>query len=210
MKEQERYYKLLKLQYYKATKNKIETKIESSLTNDVYKWLEIRRNIGEKYKLFLSDLGIVMTTKEKAEVGKGIFDTLVRAGDATLITPYIKSNDNKRILSYDLILSENSIALAKYGEKYRLEEITSSPKDITTYMTQNPYQKNDLFGWKNLANNSKYNTIIGMYGEIQDKDKNAKLKMLKEIRDKIVNNEYKLVYESDKDYYYASLITKTK
>ena len=201
------YYRQLKLQYYKATKEKIKQNIENSLNDDIYRWLSIRKEIGKIYLEYLDSLGIDIKTLETAEIGKGLFDTLVREYETTIISPYIEAVDNKRVYTYSLNLV-NTPTLMKYGPKMRIEDIKSIPKDVNTFLINNPYEK--IVGLENFVNKEEIQTIIGIYGQIFDKDKDKKLKMLLELSKKIQNKDFNINYESNNDYYYASLIANRK
>ena len=204
------YYKLLKLQYYKATKDKIKTIIDDDLNENMYNWLFIRHEIGKRYIEYLNNLGYDVKTQETAEIGKGLFDTIVRKYETTIISPYIEKIDSNRVFTYSLNLSTSYPTLMKYGKNMRIEDLASVPKYINTFLINNPYQRNDLFGLENLINKGEFNAIIGMYGQTGDNDKAKKLKILYQLSNKIRTHQFQLKYEKDKDYYYASLISNSK
>ncbi|MBQ8891835.1 MAG: hypothetical protein IJ068_03110 [Bacilli bacterium] len=199
-----KYNKLLTLQYCNALGIKVDT-TSQGFKNDLVRWVFERKQIGEKYVEFLNSLGLNITNKETAEIGKGTFDTLVDSYNTTVITPYPYTNNVKRVLKYDFFPNIQGSGLIKYDSDGKIAEIVSVPKYINQIITQNPYNELDLIGYEDLFNVNDISVIVGMYGHIHDNDKEMKLKMLKLIKDKIKNNQFNVEYEYDRDSYFAAI-----
>ena len=81
--------------------------------------------------------------------------------------------------------------------------IESIPNDIIhTFMTQNPISNISILGWENLHNSGNNDIIIGIYGDIHDKDIDAKKKTIDEIKAKLISTDYIEDYEKDDDRYF--------
>ena len=200
-----KYFDLLKLQYYSAVGKKIKNYLKGDNIVEISDFLFERQLLGEKYVRYLKYLGIDITMKETAEVGKGSYDTITNGFETTLISPYFEDLEDSRLLNYELLTLNVSPALFKFGEKRRIEEITRIPQYINTFMTQNPYKKNEILNWNRVYQDG-YDIIVGMYGLNSDKDKEKKLAILKKIRDTI-STSLEINYERDYSDYLAVLTT---
>ena len=210
------YYGFLEFQYYEATSKDVLKTLKNDghldFNEDGLDWIFERNKIGGKYVRFLNYLNKDITTKDTAELDKGIYDSIVKDYDTTVITPYHypNRNMNKNVLHYEFFPSVNYNGLFKTDYKGRIDEILSSPEYIKRYMLLNPYRMVDLCGFEDLFNNSNYDVIVGMYGSLNDYDKEKKLKQLKILRDKIISNDIKMEIVYDKDCYFGALTTNRK
>ena len=210
MENEKEYYRLLKLQYYKATKEKIKDKLELNLNDNVYKWFLLRKEIGKKYLEYLNSLGYDVKNNNVAEIDKGNLDSLVKEYNTNIISPYIEEKENSKVLTYSLNVFHEHPILMQYGLNLRIEAIASIPKHIDTLMFNNPYEKKNMLKVENLINKGEFETIIGIYGQIFDKDVKKKTDMIAQILKKINNNNYKLDFEKDNGNYYSALVSKKK
>ena len=79
-----------------------------------------------------------------------------------------------------------------------------------TFLTHNPYFENTINDWPEIPVNSENNIIVGVYGKIDDEDKDQKEAMIEELANRI-NMDHLINFETDHDNYFASVTTiKTK
>ncbi len=74
-------------------------------------------------------------------------------------------------------------------------------------MTQNPYTIYDLEYWDKLHNRGIHNIIVGMYGNIYDKDKEEKLDLMRNLFQKL-DEEVITDYEILSDEYFCVIGSK--
>jgi len=205
------YYDLLVKQYYESISNNPYMLLSNigynNFNKNIINWLKERQKIANRYVEFLKSNGKDITTMETAEVEKGKHDSVASAYNTTIITPYFypenKENKNKKILRYSFLPTSDVPGLLKFDNAGNLKEILCSPGYISTYITENPYSRNDLFGFEELCNSNYYDIIVGMYGNIYDGDKQMKLNNLKRLRDKLIGNDIEFKYDVDNNYYFA-------
>ena len=75
-------------------------------------------------------------------------------------------------------------------------------------MTQNPYSPKHIMNWDEIHNKGEKEIILGVFGNIYDKDSENKIKELKEFKNKLIgsysedymveNDTYCYVVASDK------------
>ena len=206
-----RYLNLLALQYSMALGIKAMDTKSKSFEKDMINWIYERQAIGKKYVDFLNYLGLDVTTRETAEIGKGKFDTIVKDYDTTIITPYeYMDNNSDRLFKYEFFPTKDIPGLIKTSIEGRIDEIVSAPDYLKKFVTQNPYERTDLMGFEELHNGNNFDIIVGMYGHIHDNDKEMKLKQLKELRDKLTSDDYAVDYEVDRDSYLATIYSDRK
>ena len=201
----EEYIKLLSFQYCMSLGIKPGKYNNKNFYSELQNWVKERYKIGLKYKSFLDFLGKDITTSNTAEVDKGKYDTIVKSLDTRVITHLPYDSTNNQVLNYHFFPNSKNPGLLHYDFK-KIVDVYSCPDDIKQFITQNPYFRTYLNGWDDLHNSGKYDIIVGMYGHIHDNDKEIKLKQLKELRNKLLL-EYKVEYECDRDYYYATIYT---
>ena len=202
------YYKLLARQYYMAMGKNIKNErylIDNcTFSKDISRFICERQLFGARYTEFLNYLGLDITKRNIAEIGKGMYDTLVSDYETTVITPHTYIKKNGEVLDYRLTPSKSGIYMIK-NEK-DVNELINSPDFIDTFMTENPYGSPDLFNWDIIHNVFNQNIIVGVYGHIHDNDKLNKLRMLKGLKDKL-ESDIMLEYETDRDAYYATVFS---
>ena len=80
-------------------------------------------------------------------------------------------------------------------------------RGIDVFITQNPYQTQDCINWHQLYNYGNTDVVMGIYGNITDKDKNEKLEVLKYTQ-KRLDDEFKIQKVTSGDTYCYALSTK--
>ena len=170
---------------------------------DFFNWVNNQKKLIEKYVDFLNYMEFDYKEGTCAEVGKGKFDSVVIPFDTRIITKEssIIGVDPSRIIMGDMIVLDSKPTLVE-SNKYTLRP-TRLSTSICTYMTQNPISKASLLGWDDLHNSNNNDIILGVYGNTNDKDKEAKINMLKEFKEKLLD-EYKDEYcRYDDSYFYV-------
>ena len=178
--------------------------VDNKITNYLKEYKEFfinRREIGKNYIKFLDSLGFNYSNLDTAEIGKGIFDSIVIEYPTTIITPYYEYLDNlgSRVIKREFASLEGMPALleeTEVGNKVNLLK-----NSVNTFMIQNPYTIYDIESWDKLHNRTNYNILLGVYGNNFDKDKKDKIKLIKEFKEKL-NNEFISMYETNNDEYY--------
>lgn len=173
--------------------------------NDFRNWLHSYKNQIIFYTTILDCKNDELTYgKNTVEIGKGKLDTLANGTNTQVITKYV---DGIETLG-DVIKGEFSAREFGHGPVVltngRLNPIDSN---ITRFVTHNPYSASDIRNWERLYYSGK-DISIGVFGNLDDKDIQEKLKLMKEFRDKLICGQY----EEDKSYidyaYYYTLTTK--
>ena len=213
-----KYLKLLARQCYesqgKNAVNEQELLKSHVFSKDLAYWICERQLLGARYKEFLSYLGLDVTTSNVAEVGKGMYDTIVSDDNTTIITPYTYIKKNQDVLNYRLLPLDHEVYMTGVNNKYK-NKLIPVPTNIDTFMTQNPYRSLELVNWDILHNCMDYDILVGIFGHIHDNDKLKKINMLRLLKQKLTS-DIKVQYEIDRDAYYAAIysdknpLTKTK
>lgn len=156
---------------------------------ELNKYITVREEIQYHYLDLFDDMEInVYHNPKVAEVGKGKKDTVTAYGDSVILSPYADEVECKGIKVKTKI---DASELLTYANLY----------ELTTFITQNPYNENDVNELLKLANRYNYNIIIGVYGFTSDKDKDSKIKSLREFANKSYYAPFEDGYE-DSDYGY--------
>ena len=111
-----------------------------------------------------------------------------------------------RIISANFLVNTNMKAPVISNDDIALKVITN--QEIVTYMTQNPYH-NMPKNWEHLHNSGYNNIVVGVYGNVADKDQDEKKEMLLRFKNKLdnrvksfdftINNEYFCAIGSNKE-----------
>ena len=205
--EREIYVSNLTNQFIKSI-GKSDIDINSKeLWSEFNEWLNERKKIAKEYKTILDFLELDYNTNKTAEIGKGVFDTIVSNNNlTTIITPYTYYFDPQKRKN---IIKGN---LKIVSEKYPRKDISMERKidDINCFITQNPYTKKDIEIFNQLYSFYKYNIIIGIYGKNDDKDKEIKIIKLKELKEKITKNIKEEYIKIINNYFYILASTYQK
>lgn len=169
---------------------------------DFDNWLKKNEENGINYASLLFSIGIEFTDYKTAEVDKGNLDSVVLPYNTTIISPYVDDIKRKDTFNSEFHIIDNKPYYKHFNEK------------IFRYMTQNPYfftKKNysEIIKWQNLHNKSKYDIVIGIYGNLYDCDRIDKINKLDKLKDKLYNN-YIEEYDIINDTYYYVISSKKK
>ena len=198
------YIKKLIKEYIKAT----ECKIENINIKEFSEWIAHRRIQTDAYAYLLNHMNLNFDTPLCVEIGKGRYDSVALSHDSTsIITPYVDKymeiNEDRIVIKSDFKVINNIPTLIGYNDKDKKE---TKQSEFKIYMTQNPYNKEKIINWEKLHNTGDTAIIFGIYGNIYDKDKNEKLKLLKELKSQM-QDYYVETSETIKDQYYHVIAT---
>lgn len=168
--------------------------------NEFNEWLEKQQNNGEIYASFLYSLGLDITDSRNAEINKCSLDSIVLPYQTSIISPYIEDIDRENTYNGELIIKGNTPYHHQYNSK------------IFRFITQNPYynfKRRDYIDFKNLHEYTKYDIAIGVFGNIYDKDRDSKIKMLEEFK-KFLTVDYISEYDIFDDTYHYVIASVPK
>ena len=192
------YLEYLKNQFRSAKGIKSNDLLSKQFLQEFYAWIDEQQLIGEKYLKMIDHMNMEYDCYNCAEVGKGIHDSIVKNFSTKIITPYARSFKVVRHGLYDgrVYVSGEKPLIKLQNEGTR----TLSVGSIRLFMTQNPYDSQCISNWNRLANNSVNGIIVGMYGNIHDKDRMEKLQILNNLR-KSIWQSVEIGYDFDDEYY---------
>lgn len=176
-------------QYNSATGSKMTSIDSKANLSELLMWLKLLEKTSAVYLENLEQLNFYNCFQINSyEIGKGGFDTLFKQLDTCVITPYsktINSLDSDKMISSDFCVCDSNPTLKqidKSGE-INLEPLISSSE--LTFLTHNPYDFSKVLDWADIHNHGTNNIILGVFGNLFDKDRNFKLAELKEIKDRL-------------------------
>lgn len=205
MEKNDIYLEMLKKQFCEAKGyNKFDNNSKEML-QDLESYIRDRHRLGDKYADFLRYIGVDITTEKTAEINKGKYDSIIKSYNTLAITPYPIDIPENRLYNYSFVATENGPKLEMKTDDEKLYLIADMP--IKNYMTQNPYNLNQLRQLKYLYNSDKYNIIVGMFGKIYDYNMNIKLKQLEKLEKQLKDLDYKTAFLKDNFNYYSVLYT---
>lgn len=191
------------------------------LNEEYNKWIKRNRIIGEEYTLFLKDhvLEEDIFNKYTVEVGKGINDSVFFNKGVSIISPYLCGvlHSKERLVLLD-VFSVKDGKIVCYDSKGRHYSLENDPFLYTiwnynyginmdfyfnNFITQNPYNIKDIENWQQIPFDKKGNIIVGIYGSLEDKDRQYKINMLKSFRDKLQGNYIERAKIDNNNYFYA-------
>ena len=187
-------------------KNEIHINSKDSLL-EFGAWLKEYKKASEDYLEILDYYGLKYDNSFCAEVGKNQYDSIIMDYKTKIITQNL--SDFKKIESDRLI--EGNVAIKKATPilvRPNKEDTEILNQFINTYMIHNPYSFDDINGWENLHNLSENNIIVGVFGNLSDKDRNEKLEALTQFRNKLIKNSFIEEYETNQDMYYYVIGSK--
>lgn len=174
-------------QYLNATGIEKPEIYDDKFMKTVLDWYEKRKFLGDNYLLFLDDLNIRYKDSDCMEVEKGIFDSLTfKRFKNGIITPYEDGlyKHTGEVIVGDLSIAEDIPAVLSYdGDTKCLNYFKLS--DFNTFMINNPYEQGSLKNWDVMINNDMKNAIVGMYGQVSDKDFLDKLDQMRVLQEKL-------------------------
>ena len=87
---------------------------------------------------------------------------------------------------------------------------TLSPSMFNTFMTQNPYSPKHIMYWDEIHNRGEKEIILGVFGDIHDKDTKYKLNELKEFKNKLIGSYSEDYMVEDDTYCYVIASNKVE
>ena len=193
-------------QFCDANGLEIPSNIDSlELHSGFYDWArEMQINGGRRYLAFLDFLGLnYYKSRETAEIGKGVYDSLVIGDEyeTRMISPTrVAKNIRglKKLMLSGFIVANGIPNLASGGIHYALKY--GDP--FCSFMTQNPYNIRDINGWAGMHNINGYGVIVGVFGRVQDDDRQRKVEIVKDFSERLSDS---LIgdYVEDGSYYFC-------
>lgn len=149
------------------------------------------------YANYLNYLELFFTSDTAIELNKGKYDSLGKEL-VTIVSPFAETLacKNSNLVVYNnnpIIIMGTSIFLVD---------------NCNLFLTHNPIDKNHLNDII-LLHNIGLNICIGIYGKINDKDRDDKLKMLKDCKSKILD-DISFNYDTKEDNYYGCIKSERK
>ena len=194
------YFKYLIEQYKSARGYKELDSDKEKFKVDFYNWLSKNEQIGINYASLLYVLDIDFTTSKTAELNKGHLDSIVLPYETTIISPYSQKIDRENIFVEEVEIKGCCPQLKKYEN------------NIHRIMLHNPYNNFSTFDfkkWRNIHEYTNTDIVLGMFGNVYDKDRDTKIKQL-EIFKKHLTRECIEKYEILDDTYYYVIASKPK
>lgn len=169
--------------------------------------------LGKDYIKLISELGVDITDSGIVEVNKGIIDSVAYGNtNFSLITPYA---DNM------VPIYENEIYKFKFLAKDGIPSFRTNSGVVYqvsrlipgkhTFITQNPFDYDDIEDFSKISICNPYNTIFGMFGMNNDKDVCYKMKMferVKSLSSEVMKEE--IITEKDKYFWILGPQVKVK
>lgn len=155
------------------------------------KWKNRRLMQGYTYTRLLSYMGVLFDDYSCAEIGKGREDSAFLSYDTSIISPYIDNplcyeKEGKIIVSdFEVVCSVPS--LVKYRDGKIIDFTVVPVEDIKNFMTQNPYNDDCIKDWWQLHIGDYNGITFGVFGNIYDKDKDKKIKLLNNLKEKMID-----------------------
>ena len=156
---------------YKSSRGIEDTEINlSDYKNDFNNWLYQYKRNGEKYLSLLNILNLDINNVNTAEVNKGKYDSVVLPYKTSIISPYMTIESRKNINKSNFEINRGIPCYDNLNN------------DVYRFMTHNPYTNVDgteLTNWRYMHEFTDYEIILGMFGNIEDADRENKIEMLK-------------------------------
>lgn len=192
-------------QYKNARGMKGESVSFSDFKKDFYNWLREYKKNAKSYVALLNLLNINFDNSNTAEVNKGKYDSVVLPYNTTIISPYM----NNSVLNNGV---NNVIIKKEFTIKRGMPCYEEYEKNIFRYMTHNPYSNCDnieLMNWKYMHEFTTYEIILGMFGNLNDHDREEKIAKLKSIK-RYTTIPFVEQYETTNNGYYYVLASSPK
>lgn len=198
-----KYLDLLISQYIEATQNNNIDLNSQMFNSEFYDWVNQRQIVGNNYLKFIKNIKPDLISDKTAEIGKGKYDTLTLNTDTKIITPYL---EGKNIIHNDFGVFDG---IPFYRHIIPIKDSFDIINDISTFMTQNPYTRYDLTNWHQLPIYGNLDIVVGIYGNINDKDIEEKIKYLKFLKNALGDLGKLELYSKD-DMYFSTIISDVK
>ena len=159
----------------------IDTSNSRQFIQELAEWIDKRKPILTTHLSLMDEIGLSNAFNPlTAEVGKCKFDTIANLTNTTIITPYTKGLEHiesGRVINGLLVVNGDMPLLVT---KDTTEAIDSNAS--ITFFSHNPYTKTCIRNWENLHNNTNYNIILSIFGNIYDKDYIRKTQLIDEFK----------------------------
>lgn len=166
--------------------------------NNFVLWCTQRQDMALKYIRLLKRLNL--PNEQLYELNKGFLDSLSFVKDYLLVTPYNENIDNNKIVAEQIIYNNQNVIIKK-DDNYFV------PNSLG-FITQNPYDYKSLELLKNIHNNSKYGIVVGIYGNIYDKDWLYKFNQMKNFKNDLELPYIEEIRTYDKNVYCQVVASK--
>ena len=184
----EKYLSLLIDQFKQATGTKSVDVNSQSFISEFSEWIKSRQDISRNYLALLEYMDLSkFADYDTAEIGKGRYDTIVKPFNTTIITPHIAGLEtlgNERVINSEFVVMGDTPVL--FGSNKNGKPIDTS--SALTFMTQNPYTPVEIRNWEDLHNSGNYDIIVGVYGSINDKDVETKIRQLESLKSRLTDS----------------------
>lgn len=160
----------------------------------IYLSLLTKRTIN--YANYLNYLGLCLTNDTTIELNKGKYDSLGKEL-VTIVSPFAETlgcqNSELLVNNNPLVVMGSSVFIAD---------------NCDLFLTHNPIIKQSISDIA-LLHNIGANICIGIHGNVSDKDRDQKLKMLESCATKM-SDDIGFYYDTKRDNYYACIKSERK
>lgn len=167
-------------------------------------WLKEQKETGNEYLSIIKKFNLFSSNNKCAEVNKGVEDSITLPFHTKLITPYIDDtfiNESDRIIGGNLYVNKTHIVPVITSDAVNMMVIPR--EQIRTYMTQNPYSFDMIDGWDVLHNSGRSDIIVGVYGNVNDSDREKKIESLLQFKRKLNGMYREFNYVINDKYFYV-------
>ena len=168
-------------------------------------WLKERRNASVEYMSILASMGINAFRGNSVELEKGLDDSAVLSYETKLLTPYIdgKLFPEGRVMEGYTQLNNKHGMIVYNGLNGDFRRIFDNEFD--TVMIHNPYDFDKASRFIRSHNFGFVKMVIGVYGNISDKDRVSNIKYIDYLKNQLTNEHF-LYNNSVSDENYSCLI----
>lgn len=160
-------------------------------------WIESLSKQTKLYGEYLKYLYGDLKSSNTIEIGKGKYDSL---GDklVTIVSPFAETLGYRNC---ELIVQEDKAYVIMGTRVFTVD-------GCNLYLTHNPFVKNSIVDMTVLHSKGK-NICLGMYGSVNDKDKNLKIQLLEKTLEKM-SDGIEFCYDTLDDTYFCCVKSKEK
>lgn len=192
------------LELYNQYKNSTGMKDDNINFSDFENWLYRYNYLIDEYMDYEEEYGYKLDSPTLAEVDKGYMDSIA-FDPMIIISPYA---DTFFLKPSKLVRLDDQTLIMIDGELLK-------PEGIDTFITQNPYNPLLIQSWDKMHYADGFNIGVGVYGYLDDKDKDDKLKMLADLYESLkLESSFssKINFECDtyRDKYFSIVTAKVK
>ena len=157
-------------------------------------WLIENIKISRMYRDYIMNLGFA-DGKTIAEIGKGKYDSIAD-NDFSVISPYGEEMDQ---------ICSDFFIIGKYPLVSK-EGIVCAPSE-NILLTHNPFDESMSQYWYRMHNALLYDISVGVYGNINDHDRNEKINLIMELS-KRMTRDYGLESDTNGNNYFCTVYSK--